>query len=223
VYTRTGDRGETRLAGGKKIAKDAQRIETYGTIDELNSILGLARSFNEAEMSRSPASKRLDAILKQIQNELFDIGGQLATPPENIRGKVGPVGAREVAALEQCMDECLKDLEPLKSFILPGGGRVAAFLHQARTVCRRAERELVRLSRDEPVGEWPRKYLNRVGDLFFVLARWIGLHLEEPEILWEPKQPGSTAKMSKGGRGGSAVQRRKSSVRKHPSSKKKRS
>jgi len=223
VYTRTGDRGETRLAGGKKIAKDAQRIETYGTIDELNAILGLARSFNEAEMSRSAASRRLDGILKQIQNELFDIGGELAMPPENARAKAGAVGPGEVAALEQCIDECLKDLEPLNSFILPGGGRVAAFLHQARTVCRRAERELVRLSRDEPVGEWPSKYLNRVGDLFFVLARWIGRHLEEPEILWEPKQPRPTGKIAKGPRGARATRRRKSPIRKLPSSRKKRS
>ena len=185
VYTRTGDRGETRLAGGKKVPKDAPRVEAYGTLDELNAILGLARSFNETEIPRSQASRKLDGILKRIQNELFDLGSELAKPPDASRGDSGCVGPKEVTALEQCIDECQKDLKPLDSFILPGGGQVAAFLHQARTVCRRAEREVVRLSRHEPVGEWPIGYLNRLSDVFFVLARWISFHLQQPEFLWE--------------------------------------
>ena len=210
VYTRTGDRGETRLAGGKKVSKDSPRVETYGTIDELNSILGLARTFNEQEIQRSQASKRLDEILKQIQNELFDLGGELAKTPGASRGQPGRVGPEEVAALERCIDECLKDLKPLDSFILPGGGKVAAFLHQARTVCRRAERELVRLSRHEPVGEWQSAYLNRVSDLFFVLARWIGFHLREPELLWEPRRRSTPASSRSLPRGEGSCQRRKS-------------
>ncbi len=185
VYTRTGDRGDTRLVGGKKAPKDSARIETYGTIDELNATLGLARSFNETTVRSNPASRRLDEILKRLQNELFDLGSELATPSDATYEGMYRVGATEVSALERCIDECQQDLKPLSSFILPGGGRVAAFLHQARTVCRRAERLLVRLSREEDVGEWPIKYVNRLGDLLFVLARWIGLHLGEPELLWE--------------------------------------
>ncbi len=198
VYTRTGDRGDTRLVGGRKISKDADRIEAFGTIDELNAILGLARVFNEGARGRSTASARLDAILKQLQNELFDLGGELATPPDAAYDGMFRVGAAEVTALEKCMDACQKDLTPLSSFILPGGGQVAAFLHQARTVCRRAERILVRVARIESIGEWPVKYVNRLSDLLFVLARWIGKQLGEAEYLWErglhpPKATRATA------------------------------
>jgi cob(I)alamin adenosyltransferase len=185
VYTRTGDRGDTRLVGGRKVPKDAQRIEAYGTIDELNAVLGLARSFNDDLVGRNPASARLDAVLKRLQNELFDLGSELATPPEGTYEGMYRVGADEVTALERLIDECQRDLQPLSSFVLPGGGRVAAFLHQARTVCRRAEREILRLSRHEAVGEWPLKYVNRLSDLLFVLSRWIGHHLGEAEYLWE--------------------------------------
>jgi cob(I)alamin adenosyltransferase len=197
VYTRTGDRGETRLVGGRKVPKDALRVEAYGTIDELNATLGLARTFNEAEIERSPAARRLDAILKSLQNELFDLGSEVATPAGGAPKGMYRVGAKEVAALERRIDDCQRDLKPLSSFILPGGGRVAAFLHQARTVCRRAERELVRLSRHEPVGEWAIRYINRFGDLLFVLARWIGLHLGEPEYLWERGLRLGTARRSR--------------------------
>jgi cob(I)alamin adenosyltransferase len=185
VYTRTGDRGDTRLVGGKKAPKDAPRIEAYGTIDELNATLGLARSFNEADRARSTASRELDTILKELQNQLFDLGSELATPPDASYEGMYRVGQEDVTALERRIDACQKDLKPLSSFILPGGGRVAAFLHQARTVCRRAERDLLRLTRQEDVGEWPLKYVNRLSDLLFVLARWISLHLDEPEYLWE--------------------------------------
>jgi cob(I)alamin adenosyltransferase len=185
VYTRTGDGGDTHLVGGQKAAKDSLRIEGYGTVDELNAILGLARSFNEPTVADNVASARLDEILKSLQNELFDLGSELATPADAAYEGMYRVGAAEVTALERCIDECQKDLEPLSSFILPGGGRVAAFLHQARTVCRRAERGLVRLGREADVGEWPIKYVNRLGDLLFVLARWISVHLGEPEFLWE--------------------------------------
>jgi cob(I)alamin adenosyltransferase len=202
VYTRTGDRGETRLVGGTKVPKDAPRIEAYGTIDELNAVLGLVRAFNEEQIGRSEASARLDAILKQLQNELFDLGSELATPAAAAYEGMFRIGTGEVAALERLIDDCQKDLQPLSSFVLPGGGRVAAFLHQARTVCRRAEREILRLARHEPIGEWPLTYVNRLSDLLFVLSRWIGHHLGEPEYLWE------RGLRAPGARGTSAAKRR---------------
>jgi len=137
VYTRTGDKGDTALVGGKRVPKDDPRIESYGTIDELNAVLGIVRAFNDARPD-SPIAVRLDAILRQIQNELFDLGSELATPPESEWEGMIRVGDAQVTVLERTIDECQADLEPLKSFILPGGGVLAAFLHQARTVCRRA-------------------------------------------------------------------------------------
>jgi cob(I)alamin adenosyltransferase len=198
VYTRTGDAGETRLVGGRKVAKDTRRIEAYGTIDELNSVLGLARAFNTRTVRRHAASARLDGILRGLQNELFDLGSELATAPADAYQGMFRIGAEQVTALERQIDTCQKDLKPLSSFVLPGGGPVGAFLHQARTVCRRAEREIVRLSRDEPLGEWPVKYVNRLSDLLFVLARWIALKLGEPEYLWERALRGPAAAPGRG-------------------------
>ena len=185
VYTRRGDQGETDLVGGARVAKDSARIEAYGTVDELNAAVGVVRAVNVALHARSRAGRELDAILRKLQNELFDLGGELATPPSEFRPGMFRVGAAEVKALETCMDGCQKDLQSLKSFVLPGGGRVSAFLHVARTVCRRAERDVLRLMRSEDIGEWPLAYLNRLSDLLFVLSRWIGHHLGEREFLWE--------------------------------------
>jgi cob(I)alamin adenosyltransferase len=185
VYTRTGDRGDTALVGGQRVPKDSPRIEAYGTIDELNSIVGLARTFNEERLADGEHRRWLDEVLRRVQNELFDLGSELATPPGVEYEGMFHVGEEQVTALEKLMDHCQKDLEPLRSFTLPGGGRVNAFLHQARTVCRRAERRLLRLSREEPIGEWPLKYVNRLSDLFFVLSRWIAKHAGEKEYLWE--------------------------------------
>ena len=185
VYTRTGDKGSTRLVGGKKVAKDAARIEAYGTIDELNSVLGLARVFNDDLKAELPASKQLDDIFRQLQNELFDLGSELATPADFSYEGMFRVSEVEVKGLERIIDSCQKDLEPLNSFILPGGGKVGGFLHQARTVCRRAERDILRLSREEEVSSWPLKYVNRLSDLLFVLSRWVSQKLGEPEYLWE--------------------------------------
>jgi cob(I)alamin adenosyltransferase len=184
VYTRSGDQGETGLVGGKRVPKDALRIEAYGTVDELNSIVGLARVFNR-DTPQAAARDHLEDILKRLQNELFDLGSELATPPEAFRDGMFRVDADGVKALESLMDTCQKDLAPLNSFILPGGGRVSAFLHQCRTVCRRAERLVLRLGREEDIGPWPLRYLNRLSDLFFVLARWIAKQSGEPEYLWE--------------------------------------
>jgi cob(I)alamin adenosyltransferase len=185
VYTRTGDKGETGLVGGKRVTKDSPRIEAYGTIDELNSIVGLARVFNEEKLSEGEAHRFLDSILRQIEDELFDLGSELATPPDFFKEGMYRVGEREVKKLEQVMDGCQKELEPLKSFVLPGGGRIGAYLHQCRTVCRRAEREILRLSRVEELNEWSLKYVNRLSDLFFVLSRWISKQTGEAEYLWQ--------------------------------------
>jgi cob(I)alamin adenosyltransferase len=185
VYTRTGDKGETGLVGGKRVTKDSPRIEAYGTIDELNSIVGLARVFNEEKLSEGEAHRFLDSILRQIEDELFDLGSELATPPDFFKEGMYRVGEREVKKLEQVMDECQKQLEPLKSFVLPGGGRIGAYLHQCRTVCRRAEREILRLSRVEELNQWSLKYVNRLSDLFFVLSRWISKQTGEAEYLWQ--------------------------------------
>lgn len=185
VYTRTGDRGDTALVGGQRVPKDSPRIEAYGTIDELNAIVGLVRTFNEERRGEGEHHRWLDEALRRIQNELFDLGSELATPPAAAWEGMHRVGGAEVTALERLMDHCQKDLTPLKSFTLPGGGRINAFLHQARTVCRRAEREILRLSRVEPIGEGPLRYVNRLSDAFFVLGRWVARHMGEKEYLWE--------------------------------------
>ena len=195
VYTRTGDKGETGLVGGKRVPKDAPRIEAYGTIDELNSVVGLTRAYNEEKCkegdlpvrgrTQTGARRFVDELLRGIQNELFDLGSELATPADFVHPGMYRMGDKEVRRIEATIDQCQKELEPLKSFVLPGGGRIAASLHQCRTVCRRAERKIVRLSRREPVGEWPLKYLNRLSDLFFVLSRWIAKRMGEKEELWQ--------------------------------------
>lgn len=185
VYTRAGDQGDTALVGGRRVPKDSPRIEAYGTIDELNSIIGLARAFNAEGKKPGQKQRWLDEVLRRLQNELFDLGSELATPAEAFYEGMFRVGPDQVTALERLMDECQKELAPLKSFVLPGGGRVGGFLHQARTVCRRAERRVLALSRAEDIGEWPLKYVNRLSDLLFVLSRWVGKHLGETEYLWQ--------------------------------------
>jgi len=183
VYTRTGDRGETALVGGRRIPKDSPRIIAYGAIDELNSVLGIVRTL--ASKERSAAGARLIEILKRLQNELFDLGSELATPADAEYEGMWRVAEAEVRELERTIDECQKDLESLKSFVLPGGGLLGAFLHQARTVCRRAEIEILRLSRVEAVSPLLLGYVNRLSDLLFVLARWIAKQEGEAEFLWE--------------------------------------
>jgi cob(I)alamin adenosyltransferase len=185
VYTRTGDHGETALVGGRRVPKDTPRIEAYGTVDELNAILGLTRVFNTERLGEGEGHRWLDETLRRLQNQLFDLGSELATPEEAVYEGMFRIGQAEVTELEQLIDRCQEELEPLKSFVLPGGGRIGAFLHQARTVCRRAEREILRLSRTEPLPEWPLRYVNRLSDLLFVLSRWVSRRLGEPEYLWE--------------------------------------
>jgi cob(I)alamin adenosyltransferase len=191
VYTRTGDGGKTRLAGGQEVWKDALRVEVYGTVDELNSVIGLARMNNDKRELSTPASAQLEDVLRWVQNKLFDLGGILATAPGESFPNMPTVTREDVSYLEQMIDECQKDLAPLKEFILPGGGHVSAFLHLARTICRRAERLCVKLSREEQVEKCIVQFLNRLSDALFVFARWVAKTQKEPEFLWERQKPKS--------------------------------
>ncbi len=195
VYTRTGDGGKTRLAGGQEVWKDALRVEAYGTVDELNSVIGVVRVNNDKGERNSKASVRLENELRWVQNKLFDLGGILATAPGESFPNMPTVTVEDVAALEGMIDACQKDLTPLKEFILPGGGQVSAFLHLARTICRRAERLCVKLSREEPLQAGLIQFLNRLSDALFVWARWVAKTQGEPEFLWE-RQPGDSSDAS---------------------------
>ncbi len=175
IYTKTGDDGETGLFGGPRVRKDHLRIEAYGTVDELNAVLGQVRTH------APPAD--LDALLARIQNELFDLGAELATPEPRKFGIVG-VGDSQIAALEQAIDRHETELEPLRQFILPGGTPLAASLHLARVVCRRAERRLVSLDRAEQIGPQGVVYLNRLSDLLFVLARTANRRAGLADVPW---------------------------------------
>jgi cob(I)alamin adenosyltransferase len=190
VYTRGGDRGETSLVGGQRIAKDSVRIESYGTVDELNAVLGLARVAGRRTPGGEEAERaRLDALLDGIQHDLFDLGSDLATLPGDRHPNQPVVEARHVAELESAIDAFNEGLPELTSFVLPGGGPVGAFLHQARTVCRRAERSVTTLARQEAIGEHCLPYLNRLSDLLFVLSRWAARTRGEGETLWDPRRP----------------------------------
>jgi cob(I)alamin adenosyltransferase len=185
VYTRTGDAGQTRLAGGQQVWKDCLRVEAYGTVDELNASIGLVRAMNADSLATFPATTQLEQDLRWVQNKLFDVGSILATAPGQTFNNMPTVTAKDVTQLERMIDRCQKDLAPLKEFILPGGGKVSATLHQARTICRRAERICIRLTREETVAPELNKYLNRLSDALFVLARWVAKTQGEPEFLWE--------------------------------------
>ncbi|MFT5685376.1 MAG: cob(I)alamin adenosyltransferase [Myxococcota bacterium] len=186
VYTRGGDKGQTSLVGGERVSKDHTRIDAYGTVDELNAIVGLIRTFSPRSDAPAEIVARLDTMLHRIQNDLFNVGSDLATPPAKRWEGMRLVGEEDSTRLEHWIDELNADLEPLKEFILPGGGPVGAFFHQARTVCRRAERMIVRLLREEPeIGEGTMRYLNRLSDYLFVAGRWAAKSLGEEEYLWD--------------------------------------
>ena len=185
VYTRTGDAGKTRLAGGQEVWKDSLRVNVYGTVDELNSVIGLVRVFYSDTVGRQTKSTRMEESLRWVQNKLFDLGSILATAPGDTFKNMPSVTADHVLRLEQLIDECQKELEPLREFILPGGGKVSGFLHQSRTICRRAERLCVTLSREESIDENLVKFLNRLSDALFVWARWVAKTQGESEFLWE--------------------------------------
>ncbi len=181
IYTKTGDDGTTGLIGGSRVSKDHPRVECYGEIDELNSFIGMARTRAE-EMQRS----QFVEILAIVQNELFDIGAELATPTG--MQKKEALNQKTIQRLEDWIDELNKPLEELRSFILPGGTVLNANLHQCRTVSRRAERALVRLSSREEISILLRQYLNRLSDLFFAMARHESYLARTAEYLWEPQK-----------------------------------
>ncbi len=198
IYTRTGDDGTTGLVGGQRIRKNALRIETYGTVDELSSILGLARTAlaeacatNATAPGAVASARELDAWLAWTQDALFNLGSDLATLPADRWDGMPLIRAADAEALERAIDACQRDLEPLANFILPGGSYPGAFLHQARTVARRVERLLVTLRDHEPVSDEVMRYVNRLSDALFVWSRWINAALGQPENLWnaETKPP----------------------------------
>ncbi len=177
IYTKTGDTGETGLFAGPRVRKDDPRIEAYGAVDELNAVLGLARC------EKPPVE--IDELLAQVQNELFDVGAELSTPDPISRG-TNFVGEPQIAALEKTIDDFEAKLSPLRTFILPGGSSLAAWLHFARTVCRRAERRVVTLGAEvsNKVSPFVVIYLNRLSDLLFVLARAVNQSASVDDVQW---------------------------------------
>ena len=180
IYTRGGDDGTTGLGGGQRLRKDAPRIEAYGEVDELNSLIGEAVACGLAP--------EIESVLTGVQNELFHLGSDLCFLEED-KGKwqVPRIEKRHVDGLEQVIDRMTEELGPLENFILPGGSPGAARLHVARTVCRRAERSLVALAEAEPVGEWTLRYLNRLSDALFVMARKENHHRGQNETYWDSR------------------------------------
>lgn len=174
IYTRTGDSGSTGLGDGTRVPKDDARVEAYGTVDELNSVIGMAL------MESMPET--VHGTLSDIQHELFDVGSELCMPGYKA------ITPAHVARLESTLDQLNADLPPLKEFILPGGGRAAAACHLARTVCRRAERRVYTLSRNSDVAVDTLKYLNRLSDLLFVMARVLARYENGSEVLWRSRR-----------------------------------
>jgi cob(I)alamin adenosyltransferase len=204
IYTRMGDDGNTSLVGGQRVPKDDVRIEAYGTVDEVNALIGTAR-VSLAELRREhPRLAELDLILLRVQNELFNLGSILATLPQDVHPKQARITEADVRQLEVEMDRMNADLPALRSFILPGGSRLSTELHVCRTVCRRAERILAGMSRREQVPEDALQYLNRLSDAAFVWSRWVNHALGIQEELWQPNQSSSALKRAASIEDGSA-------------------
>lgn len=191
VYTKQGDDGETNLANGRRVPKDDLRIETYGTVDEVNSHVGLARVLAKELATDFAALQRLTDILLRIQHELFNLGSILATDPEEVCATQPQITNADVAQLEGEIDEMNMDLEPLRSFVLPGGNLLNTELHVCRTICRRSERLCAKLCQKEKVPPVVLTYLNRLSDAFFVWSRWVCLQTSDTEVLWEPNKSAS--------------------------------
>lgn len=191
IYTRTGDSGETGLVGGQRVPKHHLRIESYGTVDELNAFIGLACVSADSLVGSSPSLALLAAILRRVQHELFNLGSILATKPEDVHPRQPRITGDEIQRLESEIDAMNEELAPLRSFVLPGGSRLNAELHACRTICRRAERITVALSQSEPVPEEAIRYLNRLSDALFVWSRWANHVLGVPEVLWSPNEASS--------------------------------
>ena len=183
VYTKGGDGGETALIGGQRVSKASERINGYGTVDERNAALGVVRHF----LAASPSAERLLPSIARIQNELFNLGCELATPDPERRAASPKSLDEAIEQLEREIDALNDELPELTSFILPGGGAVSAHLHVARTLCRRCERLVVALADKEDVSSEAIRYLNRLSDALFVFGRWAAKTDGEPEPLWVPK------------------------------------
>ena len=194
IYTKRGDGGETSLVNGRRVPKSDPRIEAYGTVDELNSHVGLARVLVEELATSFVPLRRLADILLRVQHELFNLGSILATDPQDVHPKQPQITDIDVKQLESEIDEMNADLEPLGSFVLPGGSRLNAELHICRTVCRRAERICTALCEKQTVPADALSYLNRLSDAFFVWSRWVCLKTGAPEVLWEPNEAASGSK-----------------------------
>jgi cob(I)alamin adenosyltransferase len=179
IYTKTGDEGKTSLFGGERVEKNHIRLEAYGTIDELNSVLGVSLVFCKDELTKN--------IIGEIQNSLFRVGSELATPPEVKSKAIVAISSDEIHNIEKVIDEIELKLKPLKNFILPGGSKSASFLHLARTVCRRAERKIIELDLEESINPDIIVYINRLSDLLFVLARFANHISSTPEIEWKQR------------------------------------
>jgi cob(I)alamin adenosyltransferase len=189
IYTKRGDKGETGLVGGQRVRKDAVRIDAYGTVDELNSFVGMARLSSESDARLEPLTK----ILLRVQHELFNLGSIMATLAADVGPKQPRVTQIEIARLEQEIDEMNESLPSLRSFVLAGGTRLNTELHACRTICRRAERIAVTLSHEEEVPQEAIQYLNRLSDALFVYSRWANHIVGADETLWEPNRAASGA------------------------------
>jgi cob(I)alamin adenosyltransferase len=186
VTTGVGDGGTTRLVGGQEVSKADPRVEACGTVDELGAVLGLARAFGQSSLRTEPSLARMIAVVEEVQHDLFVVAGELATLPRDRREGMRRVEDGDIARLESHVACFNGELPPLEEFVLAGGGVVAAHLQQARTVCRRAERRVAALA-DLPGGTaepLPLRYLNRLSDLLFVVARWTALNTGQPELTW---------------------------------------
>ena len=179
IYTKTGDKGLTSLIGGTRVPKSSLRIECYGTVDELNSYIGLVRD--------QPVNEARRTLLKEIQDRLFTVGASLASDPEKSKMKIPDLHAEDVTLLEQEMDRMNAELPELRVFVLPGGHQSVSFAHLARCVCRRAERLVIHLAEDEFVADLVVMYLNRLSDYLFVLSRQMAHELGAEEVKWEPR------------------------------------
>jgi len=191
IYTKSGDAGDTGLFGGPRVSKDDARVEAYGAVDELNAVIGLARSLCNPRSSSYEPDVEIDALLATVQERLFSLGADLATPADSrARASLPPVEASWAEGLEKAIDRWEEGLKPLRTFVLPGGSSLGAALHHARTVCRRAERRVVALHRREPVAAPVLGYLNRLGDFLFVAARTANRRENCEEAAWDPGRRG---------------------------------
>ncbi len=196
VYTRKGDAGKTSLVGGQKVSKNEIRIESYGTIDELNAFVGAARQTILDDHSDNEALTSLADEFLRVQHELFNLGSVLATLPEDVVEQMPQITDTDVKALEESIDAHNESLQPLRSFVLPGGSRLNADLHVARTVCRRAERLMVALGQVDDVPTASMAYINRLSDALFVWSRFASQASDKPEVLWSPNMAASAQKKS---------------------------